>query len=39
MRARLIYRFKPGPLELPDPREVELDRAGFALPAEMVESR
>lgn len=39
IEARLIYRFRPGPLSTPDPRAVELDRARFALPAEMGESR
>lgn len=39
IEARLIYRFQPGSLEAPDPREVELDRARFALPVEMGESR
>lgn len=32
IEARLIYRFQPGPLTEPDPREVELDRILFALP-------
>ncbi len=39
VEARLVYRFRSGPLEAPDPREVELDRARFALPPEMGESR
>lgn len=39
IEASLIYRFQPGPLEVPDPRELELDRKRFALPIEMGESR
>ncbi|MEJ2455120.1 MAG: hypothetical protein P8103_13320 [Candidatus Thiodiazotropha sp.] len=39
VEARLLYRFRPGPLETPDPREVELDRARFALSHKMRESR
>lgn len=38
IEVRLIYRFRPGPLDLPDLREVELDRKRFALPVEMGES-
>jgi hypothetical protein len=32
IEARLIYRFRPGALHEPDPREVVLDRAQFRLP-------
>jgi hypothetical protein len=39
IRARLIYRFRPGLLEDPDPREVVLDQAQFALPSELGESQ
>lgn len=39
IEARLIYRFQPGPLEVADPRQLELDRKRFALPVEMGESR
>jgi hypothetical protein len=39
IEARLIYRFRPGPLDAPDPRQVELDRKRFALPVEIGESR
>lgn len=39
IEARLIYRFRPGPLEDPDPRELLLDQVQFALPSEMGESQ
>ncbi len=39
IKARLIYRFQSGPLQVPDPREVVLDQAQFALPPETAASR
>jgi hypothetical protein len=39
IEARLVYRFRPGPLTESDPREVELDRTQFTLPAKTEESR
>ncbi len=39
IESRLIYRFRPGPLQAPDPRQVELDRKRFALPVDMGESQ
>ncbi len=38
VEAKLLYRFRPGPLGDPDPREVVLDQAVFALPPRLGES-
>lgn len=38
IQARLIYRFRPGPLDNPDPREVVLEQVVFALPSGLGES-
>jgi len=39
IRAKLIYRFRPGTLDKPDPQAVLLDHAVFALPAALGDSR
>ena len=38
VQARLLYRFRPGPLDNPDPREVLLAQTVFALPSGLGES-
>jgi hypothetical protein len=39
IEARLIYRFRPGPLEEADSRDVLLDHAAFELPGQMGDGR